>query len=222
MGRLDAMVLLSVLCVTAPGVASRASSCTLDAECDNGDTCSVPDACVNGACVLGGGGDANADLICDAEFNANADLQINKVAVKRTVGVGRLRGKGSFIDLDSASGAFTGDAGVSIRVKDTLSALPPPGDGIDFSFTFLPGSCRPTAPLGVTCQDSTTKSLVKFVRNPRAASQLSFSFRIRGVPLTRPFFGPVQVILTHNRTVHRHDTLTDCKLYGWGIKCREF
>jgi hypothetical protein len=222
MGKLEAMVLLSMLCVAAPGVATRASGCTVDADCDNGDTCSVPDACVGGSCVLGGGGDANADFICDDEFTPDADLDVNKIVAKKAAGIGRVRGTGSFIDLGSVGGAFTGDAGVSIRVKDTLSEVPPPGDGIDYSFTFAPEMCQATARPGVSCTDPATKSQAKFAHNPRAPSQLTFSFRIRQVPLTRPFFGPVQVILTHNGQVHRRDVLTDCKLYSWGIKCREF
>jgi hypothetical protein len=59
------------------------------------------------------------------------------------------------------------------------------------------------------------------VRNPRAPDQIAVTFRIRHVPLTRPFFGPVYFILTHDGDVHRRLELTDCKLYGWGIKCRE-
>jgi len=222
MGKLEAVVLLSVLCVAAPGLATRASSCTVDAECDNGDTCSVADACVNGGCVLGGGGDTDGDYICDGEFNAEADVNVNKVVAKMAAGIGRLRGTGSFIDLGSAGGAFTGADGVSIRVKDTLSTISPPGDGIDFTMVFPASSCQPTLKGGVTCLDALTKSQAKFSPTPRAVSQFSFSFRIRRVPLTRPFFGPVTVILTHNRTVHRRDSLSDCKLYGWGIKCREF
>jgi hypothetical protein len=222
MRRLEAMLLLSVLCVAAPGLVRLASGCTVDADCDNGDTCSVPDTCVSGSCVLGGGGDSDGDLICDAEFNPYADLAVSKVVAKMAVGIGRLRGSGTFIDLDSASEAFTGDDGVSIRVKDTLSTLPPPGDGIDYTFTFPPGSCHIGSRPGVTCDDPTTKSNAKFVPNPRGPSQIMYSFRIRRVPLTRPFFGPVTVILTHNLTVHRRHVLTDCKIYGWGIKCREF
>jgi hypothetical protein len=223
MGKLDAMVLLSVLCVVAPGVATPASSCTVDADCDNGDTCSVPDTCVSGGCVLGGGGDADGDYICDDEANPDADVDVNKVVAIIAAGSGRVRSVGSFIDLGSAGQAFTGSQGVGIRVKDTLSVYPPPGDGIDLSFTFAPGTCVPTVRRpGEACKDPATKSIAKFVRDPRAPSQISFSFRIRGISLTRPFFGPVQVILTHNGQIHRRDVLTDCKLYGSGIKCREF
>lgn len=222
MRKLEAMVLLSVLCVLAPGVATRASSCTVDADCDNGDTCSVADACVSGGCVPGGGGDTDGDLVCDDEFNPEADINVNKVVAKMAAGIGRLRGTGTFIDLGSVGGAFTGAAGVSIRVKDTLSTISPPGDGIDFAATFPPAMCQPTLKGGVTCQDPDTKSWAKFAPSPRAANQISFSFRVRRVPLTRPFFGPVYVIVTHNGTVHRRDALSDCKLYGWGIKCREF
>ena len=222
MKRLGVVVFLSVLWVAMPGAATRASACTVDADCDNGDTCSVPDTCVNGGCVLGGGGDVDQDLICDDEYDPDADINVNKVVAKMAAGIGRLRGTGSFVELGSAGGAFTTDQGVAIRVKDALSSVPPPGDGIDFSFGFAAENCQPSKRPGAVCQDPVTKSLVKFVRNPRGASEISFSFRLRGVPFTRPFFGPVQLILTHDGQVHRRDILTDCKLYGWGIKCREF
>src|SRR5262245_5119269 len=48
MKRLGVVVFLSVLWVAMPGAATRAAACTVDADCDNGDTCSVPDTCVNG------------------------------------------------------------------------------------------------------------------------------------------------------------------------------
>ena len=58
------------------------AACTTDAECDNGDTCSVPDTCMSGSCVLGGSGDANADLICDDEYVSGIDLQVTKIIVR--------------------------------------------------------------------------------------------------------------------------------------------
>jgi hypothetical protein len=44
-------------------------SCTQNSDCNNGDSCSVPDTCVMGVCVLGGGGDTDLDGHCDASDN---------------------------------------------------------------------------------------------------------------------------------------------------------
>jgi hypothetical protein len=46
-------VLLLVVALVVP--ASAFAACVTDADCDNGDTCSLPDTCVSGSCVLNGG-----------------------------------------------------------------------------------------------------------------------------------------------------------------------
>src|SRR5690242_527830 len=64
MSKLRAGAFFSLLYLAA-ALTGRALACSTDADCDNGDVCSVPDTCVAGICLLGGGGDVNGDLVCD-------------------------------------------------------------------------------------------------------------------------------------------------------------
>jgi len=66
----------------ALGFSMPARGCTTDAECDNGDTCSVPDQCQGGSCVLGGGGDPDNDLICDDEFDPSLNIKLTKLIIR--------------------------------------------------------------------------------------------------------------------------------------------
>jgi len=106
------------------------TACITDSERDNGDTCSVPDQCQGGTCVLGGGGDTNTDLICDDEFVAGLDLRVTKLIIRTFPAAGpasaSMHGAGDFIDL-VPPGPFSSSGGIAIRVKDVLSGVPPPG-----------------------------------------------------------------------------------------------
>jgi hypothetical protein len=226
MSKLSSALLLALLCALGPAAAPAAAACLVDADCDNGDTCAAPDQCVAGSCVLGGGGDTNGDFVCDGEFDPDADVKITKVVAKTSALAGRdvVRGSGDFIELGSAGGAFTADDGIAIRVKDQLSALPPDGDGFDVTLAFASGECD-AAGTGVSCVLTTgphAGTNAKFKRNPFAANQLRFTFKMKGLNMQKPFFGPVRILLTHGTTTHRLGLVTDCKLFKRGIKCREF
>ena len=47
-------------------------SCTQNADCNNGDSCSVADTCVAGVCHPGGGGDTDLDGTCNLDDNCPA------------------------------------------------------------------------------------------------------------------------------------------------------
>ena len=218
------LFLLSTLVFARPALVA---ACTTDAECDNGDTCSVPDTCQSGSCVLGGGGDTNSDLICDDEYVAGIDLRVTKIIIRTFPAAGpasaTMHGNGDFIDV-VPPGPFTASAGIAIRVKDNLSSVPPPGDGADVTVTFGAADC-------VTAGDNTTCRLLggqnrgsqaKFKRDPLAPEQIKYSFRLRGLDINKPFFGPVRVILSDDTTLHRPGKVVDCRLFPTGIKCREF
>lgn len=220
-------LVLPLLGVLALGFSTTAAACTLDAECDNGDTCSIPDTCQAGSCVLGGGGDVDADLICDDEFDPAADFTNTKTIVRTRPNGGPssaiVRGAGDFID-DAASGPFTIDDGIQIRVKDQLSDVPPSGDGVNLTVSFDGANCIPIA-VGTLCRiDTGTNrgSFVKFIRGTLAPDQVRVSYRLKGLDLTTPFFGPIRVIMTHDTITHRLGTITDCRLIPTGIKCRQF
>jgi len=220
-------LVLPVLAALALGFTTTAAACTVDAECDNGDTCSVPDQCQTGTCVVGGGGDVDADLICDGEYDPAADFTSTKTIIRTRPRGGPnsaiVRGAGDFID-DAASGPFSIDDGITIRVKDQLSEVPPTGDGADFTMSFASTDCIPVA-VGTLCRiDTGTNrgSFVKFIRGSLAPNQIRVAYRLKGLDLTTPFFGPVRVILTHDTVTHRLGHITDCRLIPTGIKCREF
>ena len=203
------------------------TACSTDSECDNGDTCSVPDQCQGGTCVLGGGGDTNADLICDDEFVAGLDLRVTKLIIRTFPAAGpasaSMHGAEDFIDL-VPPGPFSSSGSIAIRVKDVLSGLPPPGDGADVTVPFGASDCV-TSSGDMTCRllsGQNRGSQAKFKRDPLAPEQVKYAFRLRGLDLTKPFFGPLRVILTDDTMIHRPGKVTDCRLFPTGIKCREF
>jgi hypothetical protein len=220
-------LVLPLVGALALGFSTAALACTTDPECDNGDTCSVADVCDAGSCILGGGGDVNSDLICDGEFDPAADFTSTKTIIRTRPNGGPnsaiIRGAGDFID-DAASGPFSIDDGITIRVKDQLSEVPPPGDGADLSLTFAAADCIPIA-VGTLCRIETGTnrgSFVKFIRGSLAPEQVRVSYRLKGLDLVTPFFGPVRVIMTHDTITHRAGHITDCRLIPTGIKCRQF
>jgi len=77
----------------------------------------------------------------------------------------------------------------------------------------------------VTCRLTTGPgrgSQARFKRNLLAPDQVKFLSRLKGLDLSRPFFGPVRVVLTHNTSVYRPGKIIDCRLFPTLIKCREF
>lgn len=219
-------LILFGLLTAAPTALGHA--CSVDADCDNDDVCSVPDTCTAGTCTLGGGGDTDANLICDAEYDAGASMTLIRATLrKKTSPFGdnsSVRGAGDFILDDSAGGAFTAADGFSLRVKDVLSDAAPAGDGIDATMTWAAGGCTSNpARLAISCKSANGKSYLKLKQSLLTPSQVTFSFRMKGLGnLTGPFFGPVRAVLTHNTTVHRLDQIEDCRLTKTGLKCREF
>jgi hypothetical protein len=203
------------------------ATCVTDAECDNGDVCSVPDTCVLGTCQLGGGGDANDDLVCDAELDPNTSINLTKLTMKRNNLVrsdsSAAKGAGDLFTSGSPGSAFTGTAGVSFRVKDTLSEAPPPGDGMDATVAFAPGDCVVKSVGTTSCRSANHLSFAKFKPNKTIAGQYRFSFRLKGLGnLTGPFFGPARMVLSYNGNKRAADTISDCKLSNSGLRCREF
>jgi len=228
MSRISPALALGIFLLSATG-GPVALACTTDAECDNQDTCSLPDQCVLGSCILGGGGDLNDDLICDAEFDPTIDLRLTRIVARTSdkADGDTIRGAGDFIDLGSPGGAFTAADGIMLRAKDALS-FPGVGtadDGFDVTVDFPPGACA-TKPSGsVVCVGAAgplSRSRARFKPNRFAPNQKRFSFIIRGLNLKLPFFGPVRVILTHGTTRHRLGSVSDCRIAARGIRCHEF
>lgn len=214
-----------VLALTAGGVAPVAA-CMADAECDNGDTCALPDLCLAGSCVLGGGGDLDGDLVCDAEEDPSFSFELTKVVVRRRTAARRdnssIKGTADLL-YPAALGPFIGAAGLAIRVKDALSVIPPAGDGVDVTFTWGAGECS-TAPSGrIRCRSGDGLSSAEFKPSPTAPDLIAFSFKIKGgTDLAGPFFGPIRVVLTRATALHQGAPIGDCRLTRSGIQCRVF
>lgn len=223
---------LSLVLLLAGLRAGAGAACTTDADCDNGDTCSVADVCSSGTCVVGGGGDTDAppgtrDFVCDDEVDPDLQFVANKLVLRKrtapTSDNSSVRGKGSvLVTPSSPMGAFTDDGGFSVRIKDTLSQIAPPGDGIDVRFTWDASGCNTDGPT-ITCVSPNGKSFIRFKQNPFAPNQWNVKFKMKGLNnLTGPFFGPVRVVFSRGADRHQGVLITDCKLTTPGLKCREF
>jgi hypothetical protein len=239
-----AQVLIAVVTCAALVTARAAWACTTDAECDDGDSCSVADTCVSGACVSGGGGDTDGDGVCelddtcpgvanptqidlDGDGLGNAcddtDAPLNVIVFKvqgrrnPTNPNGRMFAKGDFIVLppyDQLS--LTG--GLLLRVKDQL--------GLDASFTWAPGDCQTTGAGAIKCKDATRKR--KAIIKPLEADPriYRYAFRLKRLDVSGPFLEPVVVTITTGPATlvlgtDRVGDITDCATTNRGLACRE-
>ncbi|HJQ83594.1 MAG TPA: hypothetical protein VKA21_05940 [Candidatus Binatia bacterium] len=203
-----------------------AAVCTTDAECDNGDTCSTADQCLVAVCVLGGGGDANDDLVCDDELDGGTTFNLTRLVLRRRNSLrsdnSAAKGGGDLFISGSPAGAFTGTDGISIRLKDALSSVPPTTDGIDVSVSWAPEECTVKSTGVVSCKSLATKNFAKFKPNPIAPSQFKFTFKLKALgDLQGPFFGPVRMVLSRGDR-RSSDVIEDCQLILAGLRCREF
>jgi hypothetical protein len=206
---------------------SPAAACVDDAECDNGDTCSIPDTCVSGSCVLGGGGDADDDLVCDAELDPTFEFTVTRLVIRRRNSLrsdnSAVKGGGDLLVHGSPGNAFTGVNGISLRVKDQLSAVNPPSeDGVDHTTTWTPAECITKSNGTVSCRTTGTPTFIKLRPNPLAPSLYKFTFKAKAIgDLAGPFFGPVRIVLSRGNA-RRGDAVFDCQLKLSGLRCREF
>lgn len=219
--------LLGIVLAGGLAGASAVSGCTVDADCDNADTCSVPDQCVATVCQLGGVGDANGDLVCDGEQDPGISFNLTRIIIRRKDSSrsdnSAVKGGGDLFVLGSSGGAFTGDDGVAIRVRDSLAGIPPAGDGIDVEVSWGPTDCFTKGTGVLSCRTPSRRARAKFKPNPIVPGQYTFNFKLKGLgDLTGPFFGPVRIVLSRGPTRHSSDLIQDCQLILPGIRCREF
>src|SRR5262249_32859581 len=173
------------------------AACTTDAECDNGDYCTTADVCDQyGSCVLGGGGDQDGNLVCDAEDDPAATVRITKLVVKShlaaAAGKSLMPRKADFIDTLPSSPCADSN-GIPLAVKAALSSTPGP-DGVDLTVVFAPQDCAGTSD-SFRCSLLTGAHLgsrATFKRNLLAPEQVKFSFVLRQFPPTQPYFGPLR------------------------------
>ena len=205
---------------------SAALACTDDPNCDNGDTCSVPDTCVAGICHLGGGGDTNGDLVCDDELDPNIIFSVTKIAVHRRDSLrddnSAAKGSADLFLTGSAASAFDGTADIAIRIKDALSSVPPTGDGVDATGMFPALNCTTKGAGTLVCRSANGRGGLKVTPDPVAPGQSKLTFKMKGLgDLKGPFFEPIQMVLSSG-TRRASDRVTDCRLSLSGIRCRVF
>jgi hypothetical protein len=207
-----------LLVVAALVAAPAAWACTSDPECDDGVACSIPDACVAGECVAGGGGDSDADGLCDADDDSDLPLSATKITMRRdTTRPGldnsSVKANGFFITAPP-SDVFDPLAGFTVRAREAL--------GTDVSRTYLPIDCVQT-PSRVKCKsvDKTLRAVFKPV--PLTPQVFQFKLKMKNFGLEGPFLEPVTLSITQTGSVvDRSGTVSDCVLTKVGIKCREF
>jgi hypothetical protein len=211
----------TLLCTTGLAIALLSSplalACVNDAECDNGDTCSVPDTCNAGTCVLGGGGDANDDLVCDAEFDPGFEFNMTRLVIRRPelAAQRQQRGEGRRRPARPRLGGrrVHRRAGHLAPRKGALADVNPPSDdGVDHTTTWTPAECVTKGNGTVSCRKTDSPTFIKIRPNPLAPTQYKFTFKSKAIgDLTGPFFGPVRVVLSRGNQ-RRGDAIFDCQL----------
>jgi len=205
----------------------------------SGLACAVPDTCQAGVCVVGGGGDSDADGVCDASDDCVADpdpaqadldgdglgdvcdpddgpLTVTRAAVRRYPHARSANGgvevRGSFTPPASGPGAFGAAQGVAVRVTDGLT--------LDESQAWEAAECR-TNRTGrrVLCRATGNPSTQAKLRVRPGGGDMRFTVRLGHLALAAPFGAPVTVALTSDGTIDRVGTLAACRVLPAGLAC---
>jgi hypothetical protein len=205
--------------------------------CDSGDQCSVPDSCQSGTCAAGGGGDGDADGVCNADDNcptvassnrrdldgdgigdvcdpADAALHLTRVKLRRDTKVigdnGSINVKGDFT-IAPPTDTFDATSGIAVRVRDDLA--------LDRTFGWSASECE-SRPNRIKCRSADRRYRAGF-RAPRATPTLwRFRLRFKGLDIAAPFQPPVEVTITHGEAVDRVGVIASCTTTANGLTCR--
>ncbi len=229
-----------------PSGACVASPLADGSACDTGDTCSVPDSCQTGACMAGGGGDSEADGICDLDDNCPSDVNPGQSDVDGD-GIGDVCDPVdgpfsmvlSLVKLNAAkAGAATPRGKVSLRllVQDDPSGNLLPNDltvNGDVRFEVSAGSFAATVSMGaciqknarlIACLNGNTKA--KFKLLPQGGNIFPNTYkvtvRLKKHTDTNAPTGPVTVSLRQPTTsIDRSDDISACTAKPGRLRCRE-
>ena len=218
--------------------------------CNSGDVCTLPDSCQGGVCVAGGGGDSDADTICDADDNCPTDanpgqedsdgddvgnvcdandgaLNITQLDLKRQSNPVNVNGsvgiKGEVITVPADN--FLATPKVTLAVTDSL--LPTP---YSITQTWTVATECVIKGTRLTCATADRKFKVRFKPLPKTPSVYRFvaKFRKLAIPSNQVFTGPVTTVLTFGPPppaagqIDRVGVISDCRASASGLKCREF
>ena len=221
------------------GTCSEGPGCVLvpvsdGTACDDGVTCSLPDLCQAGTCVAGGGGDDDADLVCQADDNCPLDpnpdqadldmdgqgdacdtatgfLSIDQITIKPGFGNGKIAAKGSF-DADPANGdIFNGTEPVTVTVVE--------GGGQTFAVTFSPSECLEKKGK-VNCRTVDKKIKAKFKPNKKEPGTMKYKLQFKKQDFNGPFDDPVTIQVEHGADFSRVGLFDDCRLTGVLLVCK--
>lgn len=238
---------LAVACGTALVLlaAPVARACVDDAECTDGDVCSLADTCQLGVCVPGGGGDGDGDGICNADDNcpafANAsqgdldgddhgdacdaddvDLNVVIARLRRSINAAKPNGailsKGDFLRL-APEAPITVNGGFTVRIEDQI--------GLDLTFTFAQGECLANDKNRIKCKNAeNTRQLQLQPVSGTNQQDYKYNAKFSKLPLTGPFFMPVRITITNGPAtlvegVDRVGDILDCRQTTLGMNCKE-
>jgi hypothetical protein len=208
------------------GVTAAAAACVTDAECDNGDVCSVADACVAGTCQPGGSGDTDSDLVCDDERDPDVTLNVTRLIVRgRTsdrTDNSRIRASGDLLAAIASTRPLDGARGWSFRIQDQFAGMTPAGNGVDMTITWVPSECVVTALARVVCRTADRRAQLRLIPKKFIGGPYKVTFRAKRLgDLTMPFLGPIRVVLSRAPETHVPDTVDDCTFVSGGLRCRE-
>ena len=243
--RVRAAAWLFVIVLAVAAGARGALACVADAECDDGVACSLIDTCQLGVCVPGGGGDADGDLVCDADDNcpalANAgqsdldgdgdgdacddddvDLNVVIARLRRSINVahpnGAILSKGDFLRL-APEAPLTVTGGFIVRVEDQV--------GLDVTFTFTQGECLTNAKNRIKCKNAdNTRQIILQPVSGTNQQDYRYSGKFSKLALAGPFFMPVRVTITNGpatleQGIDRVGSIIDCRQTTLGMNCKE-
>ncbi|HJQ85530.1 MAG TPA: hypothetical protein VKA21_15690 [Candidatus Binatia bacterium] len=148
-------------------------------------------------------------LICALAVQTAAAETGNLVLLRAKIRDGTIRLQGEF----GVPPFFTFPPSFTFRVQD--------GNVLDQTFTFA--QCTATDDGRVRCLETTPESVFETANLKPLRSGTGFRFRMsfKHVVLDLPFAPPVTMTLTHNDDVVRTDPITNCRLRGYALGCRE-
>ncbi len=221
------------------GVCVEPGGCVADplpdgTACESGDTCSLPDTCQSGACVAGGGGDADGDGICaadddcpavadpsqrdldhdglgDACDDSDAPLTLTRVAIRgdtrATASNGSVTVKGE-LRTSAPSDVFDPSGGLAARIRD--------GGSLDRTFAWIAGECAARgARIRCRSADGTGRATFRPLRDT-AGYRVTLVFRHQEI--AAPFAPPVTVTLTEGE-IDRTGSISACSQRHTGLRC---